>query len=71
MSALIDKFKISGLAVVPYVIVLVIVLLVVYTRIKRPILNSPWMDALIWGVSIILFYFVSFGFMYIPIQLNK
>ena len=71
MSSLNDKLKISALAVVPCTIVILLSLIPIYTVLKKSILGNPWLDALLWFSSIVLFYFLSVAFMYIPLELES
>ena len=60
------KLIIGAISVVPYVIVVALLLVPLYVINKRPLLGAAWKDALLWVGSILVYYGVSVGFMYVP-----
>lgn len=61
-----SKLVISAIAVVPYLVIMTLMLIPLYVANKKPLLGAKWKDALLWVGSVVAFYGLSFGFMYIP-----
>jgi hypothetical protein len=66
MSTFQTKLVLSGIALIPYIFTLFVVLLPVYIVDKRSILSAVWKDAMLWIGSLVLFYLATLGSMLLP-----
>lgn len=60
-----QKATISGYAVVVYLITLLLALLVVYLKIKQPLLGKFWQDVCLWLATMVVFYLLTLASMYV------
>lgn len=60
------KLLISAYALIPYVVTTAILLIPMYVARKQSMLGAAWKDSLMIIVSVIIFYGLSFGLMYVP-----
>ena len=60
------KLLISAYAVIPYVVTTAILLIPMYVARKQSMLGAVWKDSLMIIASVIIFYGLSFGLMYVP-----
>jgi hypothetical protein len=65
------KLFIAAISVVPYLIVILLLLIPLYVVNKKPLLGAKWKDALLWIGSILVYYGVSVGIMYVPWPMPK
>ena len=69
------KAQISGIALIPYVIVLAIIMWVVYERLSNrgvsTVTSKAGLDVLLWVGTIVLYYGLSLGLMYVPMKIEE
>lgn len=69
------KAQISGIALIPYVVVLAIIMWTVYinlsTRSVSTVTSKARLDVLLWVGTIVLYYGLSLGLMYVPMKIEE
>ena len=69
------KAQISAIALIPYVVVLAIIMWTVYlslsTRSVSTITSKAGLDALLWVGTIVLYFGLSLGMMYVPMKIEE
>jgi small-conductance mechanosensitive channel len=61
-----NRFQISGIALIPFTLVVAILMGIIYTSIGMSITRSIWGDFAVWLAIYVLFYASSLGLMYVP-----